>query len=75
MATAGRDHKVKIWDCRCWKGVVREWSPRSGGGGSKGGAHAQADIELEWSQKGYLSVASGGTVNVRIHPFSVGPFT
>lgn len=54
MATAGMDGKVKVWDCRNWKGCVREWEQRGTG-------HA----ELDWSQKGFLGVASGGTVNVR----------
>ncbi|TFK19018.1 WD repeat-containing protein 46 [Coprinopsis marcescibilis] len=75
MATSGRDHKVKIWDCRYWKGVVREWTPRSGGGSAKGSGNAHADIELEWSQKGYLAVASGGSVNVYHPPAITTPFT
>jgi U3 small nucleolar RNA-associated protein 7 len=53
MATAGRDSVVKVWDCRNWKGAVREWSARGGG------------AEVEWSARGALAVASGGTVNVR----------
>ncbi|KAI5832015.1 BING4CT-domain-containing protein [Schizophyllum commune Tattone D] len=52
MATAGKDGTVKVWDCRNWKGAVREWSARAGGG------------PVEWSAKGSLAVASGGTVNV-----------
>ncbi|KAJ2912900.1 hypothetical protein MD484_g7514, partial [Candolleomyces efflorescens] len=56
MATAGRDGKIKVWDCRNWKGVVREWNVRGGG-----------DVELEWSQRGYLGVVAGGSVNV-YHP-------
>lgn len=55
LATAGVDGKVKVWDCRNWKGCVREWDQRGTG-------HA----EVEWSQKGFLGVASGGTVNVRL---------
>lgn len=55
MATAGKDGTVKVWDCRNWKGAVREWSVRGSG----------SETEVEWSQRGYLSVASGGTVNVR----------
>ncbi|KAF9521158.1 hypothetical protein BS47DRAFT_1335263 [Hydnum rufescens UP504] len=54
MATGGADGKVKVWDCRNWKGCVREWVPRSQGG---------VGIELEWSQKGILGVSSGGGVN------------
>lgn len=52
MSTAGQDGTVKIWDCRNWKGSVREWSARGGSG------------EVEWSARGSLAVASGGTVNV-----------
>ena len=61
MATAGLDGMVKVWDCRNWKGCVREWSARGGA------------AELDWSAKGVLAVASGGTVNVsfpRRHNFS-----
>ena len=54
MATAGHDGTVKVWDCRNWKGAVRQWTTRGG------------STELEWSQKGALAVASGGTVNVSI---------
>lgn len=53
MATSGQDGTVKVWDCRNWKGAVRSWSARGGG------------AELEWSQKGVLAVATGGSVNVR----------
>lgn len=52
MATAGKDSTVKVWDCRNWKGAVREWNARGG------------YAEVEWSQKGALAVTSGGTVNV-----------
>jgi len=54
MATAGHDGTVKVWDCRNWKGAVRQWSSRGG------------STELEWSQKGALAVASGGSVNVSV---------
>ncbi|KAG8984717.1 Small subunit (SSU) processome component, partial [Tulasnella sp. 427] len=57
MATSGMDGKVKVWDCRNWKGCVREWDQRGTG-------HA----EVDWSQKGFLGVASGGTVNVYTPP-------
>ncbi|KAK0467710.1 BING4CT-domain-containing protein [Desarmillaria tabescens] len=56
MATAGKDQTVKVWDCRNWKGAVREWSARGG------------YAEVEWSAKGALAVASGGTVNVYTAP-------
>lgn len=52
MASSGADGTVKIWDCRNWKGAVREWTTRGGG------------AELEWSAKGALAVATGGSVNV-----------
>lgn len=52
MATSGQDGTVKVWDCRNWKGAIRQWSTRGGG------------AELEWSQKGVLAVATGGSVNV-----------
>ncbi|KAF9788262.1 BING4CT-domain-containing protein [Thelephora terrestris] len=56
MATAGHDGTVKVWDCRNWKGAVRQWATRGG------------SAELEWSQKGALAVASGGSVNVYNKP-------
>ncbi|KAF9055197.1 BING4CT-domain-containing protein [Hymenopellis radicata] len=56
MATAGKDSTVKVWDCRNWKGAVREWTARGG------------YAELEWSQKGALAVASGGSINVYSRP-------
>ncbi|KAJ4474470.1 BING4CT-domain-containing protein [Lentinula aciculospora] len=59
MATAGKDGSVKVWDCRNWKGAVREWNLRSGGKG---------DAEVEWSQKGVLAVGSGGSVNMYTSP-------
>ncbi|EMD36248.1 hypothetical protein CERSUDRAFT_155896 [Gelatoporia subvermispora B] len=62
MATAGQDGTVKVWDCRNWKGSVRQWSTRGGGG------------ELEWSQKGALAVATGGSVNIYTKPSIQTPF-
>ncbi|KAI0916486.1 hypothetical protein AcW1_010071 [Taiwanofungus camphoratus] len=63
MATSGHDGAVKVWDCRNWKGAVRQWNARGGGG------------ELEWSQKGALAVASGGSVNVHTKPSIQTPFS
>ncbi|KIK64005.1 hypothetical protein GYMLUDRAFT_40224 [Collybiopsis luxurians FD-317 M1] len=59
MATAGKDGSIKVWDCRNWKGAVREWHLRSGGKG---------DAMVEWSQKGVLAVGSGGSVNMYTSP-------
>lgn len=70
MATAGQDGKVKIWDCRNWKGCVREWVPRGQGGGRGGGLVGEQGIEVEWSQKGVLGVASGGSVYVSFFELS-----
>jgi U3 small nucleolar RNA-associated protein 7 len=56
MATAGHDGMVKVWDCRNWKGALRVWGARGGG------------AVVEWSQKGCLAVATGGSVNVRSYP-------
>lgn len=56
MATSGQDGAVKVWDCRNWKGAVRQWTARGGSG------------ELEWSQRGALAVGTGGSVNVSGHP-------
>lgn len=49
MATAGLDGNVKVWDCRNWKGAVRQWSARGG------------SAVVEWSAKGALAVATGGS--------------
>lgn len=57
MATAGKDGTVKVWDCRNWKGAVRDWTVRGAG-----------HVELEWSAKGSLAVASGGSVNIYTTP-------
>ncbi|KAH7923033.1 BING4CT-domain-containing protein [Leucogyrophana mollusca] len=63
MATSGQDGIVKVWDCRNWKGAIREWSTRGGG------------AELEWSAKGSLAVATGGSVNVYTRPTIQSPFS
>ncbi|THH11630.1 hypothetical protein EW146_g7982 [Bondarzewia mesenterica] len=62
MATAGADGIVKVWDCRSWKGAVRTWAARGG------------SAEVQWSQRGFLAVASGGTVNVYSKPSIQEPF-
>ncbi|CAL1710766.1 unnamed protein product [Somion occarium] len=62
MATSGQDGLVKVWDCRNWKGAVRTWQARGGVG------------EVEWSQRGALAVASGGSVNVYTKPSIQTPF-
>jgi WD40 repeat protein len=62
MATSGQDGAVKVWDCRNWKGTVREWTTRGGG------------AELEWSARGALSVAVGGSVNVSYCTLTFGGF-
>lgn len=54
MASAGKDGVVKVWDCRNWKGVMREWSVRGSG----------SETQVEWSQRGFLATTSGGNVNV-----------
>ncbi|KAH7102845.1 WD40 repeat-like protein [Auriculariales sp. MPI-PUGE-AT-0066] len=54
MATAGADGRVKLWDCRNWKGCIREWTTRGAGG----------HPEVEFSAKGHLATISSGSVNV-----------
>lgn len=64
LATAGQDSRVKIWDCRNWKGCVREWTARGG-----------APSEVEWSRRGWLGVIAGGAINVsgdHLHKISSG---
>lgn len=58
IATSGVDGRVKVWDCRNWKGCVRQWMARSNSGLT--GAH------LSWSQMGMLAVGSSNCVNVRL---------
>jgi len=60
MATSGQDGIVKVWDCRNWKGAIREWTTRGGG------------AEVEWSARGSLGVAVGGSVNVSSCTFTGG---
>ncbi|KAF8590691.1 BING4CT-domain-containing protein [Ramaria rubella] len=57
LATGGMDGRVKVWDHRNLGSPVREWSPRAGPASA-----------LEWSQRGVLAVASGGTVNTYTSP-------
>ncbi|EIW75857.1 BING4CT-domain-containing protein [Coniophora puteana RWD-64-598 SS2] len=56
LATMGQDGMVKVWDCRNWKGEVRSWRARGGPG------------EVEWSARGALAVATGGSVNIYTKP-------
>ncbi|CAE6473354.1 unnamed protein product [Rhizoctonia solani] len=62
LATAGQDSRVKIWDCRNWKGCVREWTVRGG-----------APSEVEWSRRGWLGVIGGGSINVYAPPAVYAP--
>ncbi|KAF8607550.1 WD40 repeat-like protein [Ceratobasidium sp. AG-I] len=62
LATAGQDSRVKIWDCRNWKGCVREWTARGG-----------APSEVEWSRRGWLGVVAGGSINVYTPPTIYAP--
>ncbi|KAG8693175.1 Small subunit (SSU) processome component [Ceratobasidium sp. 395] len=57
LATAGQDSRVKVWDCRNWKGCVREWTVRGG-----------VPSEVEWSRRGWLGVVAGGAINVYAPP-------
>ncbi|KAG8757647.1 Small subunit (SSU) processome component [Serendipita sp. 396] len=67
MATSGADGRVKIWDCRNWKGCLRQWAVRTNP--SNGAVGAQ----LEWSQKGMLAVGSSSSINIFKQPVVVAP--
>jgi len=54
MATAGADGRIKLWDCRNWKGCIREWTTRGAGG----------HPEVDFSARGHLATISSGVINV-----------
>lgn len=62
MATSGADGRVKVWDCRNWKGCLRQWTVKTGF--SNGGFGAQ----LDWSQKGMLAVGTSTGIQVFRQP-------
>lgn len=62
MATSGADGRVKVWDCRNWKGCLRQWAVKTGFSSSGLGA------QLDWSQKGMLAVGSSSGVNIFRQP-------
>jgi len=70
MTTIGADGRVKVWDCRNWKGCLRQWIVRTGR------SHGHHGAQLDWSQKEMLAVGGSNFVHVsdnqrlppRIHP-------
>lgn len=62
MATSGADGRVKVWDCRNWKGCLRQWTVKTGVASGHTGA------QIDWSQKGMLAVGSSSGVNVFRQP-------
>ncbi|KAE9394393.1 hypothetical protein BT96DRAFT_998597 [Gymnopus androsaceus JB14] len=64
MATSGKDGSVKVWDCRNWKGAVREWKSEEWWKGRCGG---------RMEQKGVLAVGSGGTTPLPNAPSPIHP--
>jgi len=62
MATSGADGRVKIWDCRNWKGCLRQWIVRTGT------SHGLHGAQLDWSQKGMLAVGGLNFVHVFRQP-------
>jgi U3 small nucleolar RNA-associated protein 7 len=62
MATSGADGRVKVWDCRNWKGCLRQWNVRTGT------SHGLHGAQLDWSQKGMLAVGASNVVNVFRQP-------
>ncbi|PVG03888.1 WD40 repeat-like protein [Serendipita vermifera] len=62
MATSGADGRVKVWDCRNWKGCLRQWNARTSAASGVHGA------QVEWSQKGMLAVGSTSGVTVFRQP-------
>ncbi|KAG8836192.1 Small subunit (SSU) processome component [Serendipita sp. 399] len=67
MATSGADGRVKIWDCRNWKGCLRQWTVRTNPSSGIVGA------QVEWSQKGMLAVGSSSGVNIFKQPIITTP--
>ncbi|CAG7851829.1 U3 small nucleolar RNA-associated protein 7 Short=U3 snoRNA-associated protein 7; AltName: Full=U three protein 7 [Serendipita indica DSM 11827] len=62
MATSGADGRVKVWDCRNWKGCLRQWNVRTHPTSGVRGA------QLDWSQNGMLAVGSASGVNIFKQP-------
>lgn len=62
MATSGADGRVKVWDCRNWKGCLRQWTVRTAT------THGFHGAQLDWSQKGMLAVGSSNSVKLFQQP-------